>query len=302
MIPGWAEDFLSLGAQLDLMLDSEEGRKLFPPNGDPYKSVPFWIEIDSLGENTAIRFCLPDENINLKGQLILICKSYNGLRAQIEMPLNPIFKNYESIIGRHSVYCHSFQTEVPLAYVGLTKKPWYERFSQHLAAANSGSPYFFHKALLKHRNIPMMHKVFVGDLDYECAMKLEEELVEKLSLYPLGLNMIPGGAAGLKYLQKMGFNFRNEVERDSIIEQIIKKDVHNGRPNPLCAARWASDQNFVERVICGHSGRLTAEQVRTVRLLASFDKGKEEISQLISAKNVRQVSRLLGSKTYNRIK
>ncbi|MES9981682.1 MAG: hypothetical protein ABW107_23470, partial [Candidatus Thiodiazotropha sp. 6PLUC5] len=43
------------------------------------------------------------------------------------------------------------------------------------------------------------------NLSYEEAMDVEEKMVERSTLYPKGLNKIPGGFAGTKFLHKMGY-------------------------------------------------------------------------------------------------
>ncbi len=302
LVPSWSINVLALGRKLDSLFGEPAGKELLQESKNVYKDLKFWIEVDASIEMPLIRFCTPDENIDHSGKLIIISNPQIGSRAQIEVPLNPVLKGYALIEGTHVVYCHSFQTDVPLAYIGVTKKRWFERLSQHISSAKSGSPYLFHQAITRHQNVQVLHKVFICELDYETAMDFEEEFVENMSLYPLGLNMIPGGKAGVKYLHKLGFSTKSAAEKEDITEKIAQRDNLEGKPNPLCAARWASDAEFVERVICGHSGRLTGEQVRIIRLFASFGKTKEQITTSIGALNKRQVAGVLNEKTYSRIK
>lgn len=302
LVPSWSMDVFALGRTMESLFDTPEGDQLFSKGNDVYKKLNFWIEVNATAEPSSIRFVTPDDQVDLCGNLIIIANPKIGVSAQIEVPLNPILKGYESIEGKHVVYCHSFQTEVPLAYIGVSKKRWYERLSQHISSAKGGSPYLFHQAIIKHQDTQILHKVFMSELDYETAMELEEEFVENMSLYPLGLNMIPGGNAGIKYLHKLGFSVNSADQKDKTTEELSSRKSLAGKPNPLCAARWAVDPEFVERIICGHSGRLTVEQVRTIRRLASFGKTTEQITLLISAKNKRQVAGVLNEKTYSRIK
>lgn len=301
LVPSWSINTYSLGRTMDSLFDTPEGNQLFSRGDDVYRKLGFWIEVNASIETPTIRFCTPDEQVDLSGNLIIITNPIIGSSAQIEVPLNPVLKGYEAIEGKHVVYCHSFQTDVPLAYIGVSKKPWYERLSQHISSARDGSSYLFHQAIIKHQDTQVLHKVFLCELDYESAMELEEEFVENMSLYPLGLNMIPGGNAGIKYLHKLGFVVKSASQKDKTTEQLASRESLAGKPNPLCAARWASDAEFVERVICGHSGRLTGEQVRTIRLLVTFGKTTEQITNLVSARNKRQVSGVLNDKTYSRI-
>lgn len=132
-------------------------------------------------------------------------------------------------------------------------------------------------------------------------MSLEEEFVENLSLYPLGLNMIPGGFAGIRYLSTLGITARNAAERDEQMEALAARENVDGKPNPLCAARWVADQDFVNRVICGHSGRLTVAQVRQIRLHASFGRAVRDVSN-VTGSSVSQVKRVLSGDAYGRVK
>lgn len=302
LVPSWAIDPIFLARHLDELFDHPDGREIFSTNKNVGQRLRYWIEVDALLGSPSVRVCTPDEHADNCG--ILIIKSLGKLagNTQIEVPLNSMLKGYPNVQGQHVLYCHSFQTEVPLAYVGISKRRWFERLSQHITSAKSGSPYLFHRAIVEHQEKTMMHKVFLCGISSETAMKYEEEFVGSLSLYPLGLNMIPGGKAGMAYLHKLGVAARSLEERDEALERLSSQEQLAGRPNPLCAARWAEDQSFVERVICGHSGRLTAEQVRTIRLLAGFGKSESEITHMVSASNDRQVANVLKSKTYGRIK
>ena len=249
-----------------------------------------------------VSVCAPDDNVNNNGHLVVTCSSIAHERAQIELPLNPIFRGYERLAGTYSVYLHSFQTEVPLGYVGMTKQRWFDRYAQHISSARSGSPLLFHRALCQHLTADILHKIFLCKLDHDSALEFEEEFVGMVGLYPLGLNMIPGGRAGFAYLAKIGMNARSAETRDSIVEQLAARESIDGRPNPLCAARWATDSAFVERVVCGHSGRLTVEQVHLIRIGASCGKPLCDLARESSARNIRQVRNVLAGKTYARIK
>lgn len=302
LIPSWAIDPIALARYLDRLFDDPHVAKIFARNHKVLQKLDYWIEIDTLADPPSIRVCSPDEDADNRGLLILKCRGKLAGNADLVIPLNPFLKGYPRISGKHLVYCHAFQTDVPLAYIGISKQRWFDRLSQHVSSARAGSPYLFHRALIEHQEKPLMHKVFICDVSLESALNFEEEFVGHLSLYPLGLNMIPGGKAGIAYLRKLGVAAKSLKERDQALEMLARQDQIGGRPNPLCAARWATDDQFVERVICGHSGRLTADQVRRIRLLASFGKSEEQIMQLVSARNYRQVENVMKANTYSRIK
>lgn len=302
LVPKWAIDPFTLSRTLNRLFSTEEARQLVPTGTAVYKSLKFWIEVDALASPPTVRVCTPDDNVKLNGHLIIICSSMAHEQAQIDVPLNPVFKGYEGLAGTYSVYLHSFQTEVPLGYVGMTKQRWFDKYAQHISSARLGSPFLFHQALRQHHAVMVLHKLFFCELDYEGALEHEEEFVGMFGLYPLGLNMIPGGRAGFAYLAKLGMEAKSAEARDSVVEQLSTRESIEGRPNPLCAARWASDSTFVERVVCGHSGRLTVQQVHLIRLGASLGKSLSDLVRESSARNIRQVQNVLVGRTYARIK
>lgn len=305
LIPNWAISPFHFSKTLDDSLGKAKLAGLPVPSGERvYASVPFWVELNCRKQGDAeLRIVTPsDDGVDLCGKLVIDTFSQVGdADAQIILPLNPFFKSYTRIDGTHTVYMHSFQTEAPLPYVGLTKRPWFKRFSQHVSSAKAGSTYLFHRAIREHHASPALHQIFFTELSQDGAFRFEEELVDAFSLYPKGLNMIPGGLAGLRYLASIGRDAKDAKERDGIVEDLAAKETLKGKPNPLCAARWQSDPDFVERVICGHSGRLTAEQVRTIRLHASFGQSAAEIARSTGARHERQVRNVLRGATYSRV-
>ena len=89
-------------------------------------------------------------------------------------------------------------------YVGVTKRSPLQRFKEHLRDAASGNGYLFHsswRALTKAvpgvvPSFTIMERAKTLDEIYE----LEEYYVCKYTLAPMGLNAIPGGKAGFKFL------------------------------------------------------------------------------------------------------
>ena len=90
-------------------------------------------------------------------------------------------------------------------YTGLTSRSWMIRFREHRQAAGAGSPLLFHRAL-RDALFPVAvveHEVLRAGLTEDEALSVEEAEVEETSLFPLhprGLNMVPGGRAGLRFL------------------------------------------------------------------------------------------------------
>ena len=212
-----------------------------------------------------------------------------------------------------------------LTYIGLTKQGWQKRFSQHMSKARSGSPLRFHQALRDNYVGARVigHRVLTLCETEKEAMDLEEMFVkggtredfrdpdsfekkgEKWvfgTLYPKGLNMIPGGYAGLKVLHKMGVMKDNQPfnvdQRDDLLIEALKR---GGQANPLLAAHW-NDENYATKVICGPEGRLKPNQIQEARTLGLLGRETSEITNIVGAKNERQIKNLLQGSTYSRIK
>lgn len=257
------------------------------------ESLRFWIEIIVKTNQVVI---WEDAEETHFGTLRIFCAD----DTVIELPLNPLLHGHDDISQLHSLYVHGlYGRDLPSFYVGITARKWFERLAEHIGAARRGSPYLFHRAIRERRFV--LHRIVFNGVPPQSAMQAEEEIVSVASLYPLGLNMIPGGLAGLRYLSKLGIRVRSPEERDSAIQQLILRPTLEGKPNPLCAARWESDPDYAERVICGHSGRLTGEQVRQIRLLTNFGKSAAEIAEIAGARK-RQILNVISGRRYSRIR
>lgn len=301
LVPRWLVEPKALASLLDDGLHEvyQDNPSLRPPRWD--KRLAFWLEASVVptddGNFLRINCCEPegfDDRARL-GQLFLTVGS-----TTLVVPLNAVLKGSDRLESLHCVYCHTISTDVPLTYVGITKRRWFDRYAQHQSASERGSPFVFHSALRQHQDKPVQHRVLLCGVGFEAAMKYEEEFVDMGTLYPLGLNMIPGGFAGLRYLSKLGITAKTAESRDEHLERLAAMDHVAGVPNPLCAARWASDQDYVNRVVCGHSGRLTVEQVRQIRMLTAFGKSQPEVAQAVGVLTDR-VRDVLAGRTYGRV-
>lgn len=297
MVPSWVMNPIALAKGLDEQLSAlfEQRPKLQPKRWD--KSVRFWIEVEESGDQWLVRVVEPaGEHEHLYcGQVVI---SFAG--RSLVVPLNAMFKGSDRLDTSHCVYVHTIMTECPMSYIGITKHRWFDRYAQHKSSAERGSSFVFHAALRDHADKPVQHRVLLAGLNYASALHYEEQFVADMTLYPNGLNMIPGGNAGIRYLHKLGIIARTAEERDQQIEAIAERETIGGQPNPLCAARWAADQDYVNRVICGHSGRLTVAQVRQIRLLSSFGRGAVEVSAASGA-SIAQVKGVVSGSVYGRV-
>lgn len=228
-----------------------------------------------------------------------------------DLPLAMVLANTAQVFqGTYQVYQHDFldpQEHKPVGcYIGITKRGWRTRWAEHLRAARSGSHYRFHRALREWYGTSksISHSVLACGLSERQAMAIEEDLVNSDTLYPRGLNMVPGGNAGLAYLRKIGAIGPTERvapdDRQAVINRFFERASRKGLPNPLAAANWLNS-DYAEKVICSGPDRLKPQQIRDARFLSSLGQPADAIAQTVGARNVSQVQRLLSGSTYSRI-
>lgn len=248
-------------------------------------------------------------DIALRTDLQIIIE-HDGFRETTAMPMFMVMSN--ACRNSYHLYAHMFLNDQDDAdidhamYIGVTKRGWRTRWAEHLKAAESGSHCRFHKAIRQWHGVAknVAHKIVGHASSEQKAMELEERLVAKNSLYPLGLNMIPGGYAGITYLRKIGAVGVNErvgvddVQR--IINRFFEHTSRKGIANPLAAANWL-DPSYAEKVICAGPDRLKPQQIRDARFLSSLGQDADTIAERVGARNVDQVQRLLTGSTYSRI-
>lgn len=138
---------------------------------------------------------------------------------------------------------------------------------------------------------------------YEEIMDWEEEIVDSYMQSGLSLNMIPGGFKGLRELHKLGLLSKKRPslkERDNAVLTLERASPRAGIPNPLLAELW-KDDNYAQTIICGAQGRLSVDQIRRARDLHAMGLPIEKIAEIVVARNVDQIKRMLDGKTYSRI-
>lgn len=233
-----------------------------------------------------------------------------GFREITALPIYLV--THPEYFGHYHIYQHAFLNDQHgnvienAKYTGVTKRGWRKRWSEHLHAANSGSHYRFHKAIKQWQGVATvtMHHVIAHANSEQRAMTAEERIVARDTLYPLGLNMIPGGNAGLAYLRRIGALGKNERVGVDDVQQVINRFFENtsrkGIPNPLAAANWL-DPDYAEKVICAGPDRLKAQQIRDARYLASLGHDVDIVAERVGARNVDQIRRVLSGSTYSRI-
>lgn len=139
---------------------------------------------------------------------------------RVEIPLRALLKGNDPLEGTYCLYLHALFTDKGNVhtYYGITKRGWNLRFSEHMKAALAQKS---KRLLAKTLNelieartdelygTPDNRPKLIGLVSTLCGVGLgrkgaldgEERLVEKYSLaskHLYGLNMIPGGEAGLR--------------------------------------------------------------------------------------------------------
>jgi hypothetical protein len=233
------------------------------------------------------------------------------MSSMVSVPFDYIIKTAKSCCNGYQVYHHHYMSDYSgnrfsgLEYIGITKRGWRTRWREHCRSAMLGSHYRFHRAIREHEGSAIhRHSVVACGISEERALHLEERLVENSTLYPFGLNMVPGGNAGLAYLRRIGAIGNHERvapdDRQDIINRFFERTSRKGLPNPLAAANWLN-ADYAEKVICAGEDRLKPQQIRDARFLSSLGHAADEIAAQVGARNVAQIQRLIAGETYSRI-
>lgn len=214
------------------------------------------------------------------------------------------FTLYQHILGAGHEY-----PDDGLFYIGITARDWKKRWSEHKAAILRGSSLKFHRAyrerVLARQLTYVHHKIMGVAPTLDDIRSLEEAFVAGHWDDKRLLNMIPGGKAGIAYLHEHGIMARNvnptpdTVER--VLEDWLREHPRKGLPAPWVAEKW-KDDSYALSVICGPEGRLSIEQVVTIRTMAAGGVALDDIAQRVGAKNRLQVQRVVEGKTYGRVK
>ena len=209
-----------------------------------------------------------------------------------------------------------------LTYVGITKRTWQERYRQHCRDSERGSNLRFHRALRgEFCHIGCIeHIVERAGLTQRQALEIEETEVEKRSLHSLhlnGLNMIPGGYAGLKcvheYAKRTGYSVTGEVTADNIESVFVGVQKHQlnrhfnsneaEKVNAEIARLWAEDMNFRINAMTGQQNRFSFRQIQAARIWHACGWAKEKIFEYLKRLDSKgigmdQLQRLLKGETY----
>lgn len=206
-------------------------------------------------------------------------------------------------------------------YVGITSRTWQERSVEHKHAALRGSMLLFHRALRNEFFDVYAHEHIVlrAGLTRSQALHIEEVEVEERTLHathPDGLNMIPGGEAGLRFLSTMTKRPVNCIkvdEVDGMLELTVNKSLRQpckgakgAHTNARLAALWQKDMTFRIRAMTNQRCRLSYRQICNARIWQASGWSLEKIHAHLHGMDDREVSldqveRLLDGRSYDTI-
>lgn len=252
----------------------------------------------------------------------LIAQIYfsNETLASTNIPLQPLLKGWGDANDGYQCYCHRIiyraydenDAQREFAYAGVTSRNWLIRFHEHLKDSIKGSQGLFHKAwkdsLDQQDSLAPQKMVYLSELlmlnvSKDEAMDWEERFVDNHTLTPKGLNMIPGGYKGMKYLHKLRLTDREDIsveERDRAVTEYVRQNPRKGMPNPFMSELW-EDDDFYLRVINAKEKTLNSEQVKKIRKLYEDGYEARDIAKQVGALNELQVKKVILGRTYKRI-
>ena len=242
----------------------------------------------------------------------------SGLKRLISAPLQVLMEGYGDVTEGHQGYSHSLvfcDSEGCFIdeqfYIGVTSRNWLVRMEEHFAEIRSGSNKRFHaawRAYTGDANVLLSSELIVINQTFMGIMAWEEEQVDRQMAAGISLNMIPGGFKGLRFLHEHRLTDRVEItleERDRAIAEFVRRggDVGGraGVPNLLLAELWRDD-DFYLKVLGGRSDVLSPSQVLTIRALSAKGRTAQQIFEVVGARNVEQVRRVLDGTTYRRVR
>lgn len=143
---------------------------------------------------------------------------------RFELPLRAVLVGNAALLGTYTLYLHALLTDrgETYTYYGITKRGLSLRFNEHTRAAVAQKS----KRLLartlnaliearadelygqpddRPKLAGLISVVCGAGMSREAALEAEERMVDKYSLaakHPFGLNMIPGGLAGIRQARR----------------------------------------------------------------------------------------------------
>jgi hypothetical protein len=329
--PGSTEHLINL---FQLCYNQPTNKKINIPNNLRNYGVPvFDIYIDipendfsklAFTENYCSFITQHDSSYSGKGSHLIVSLKYNGQKSEFICPLQLILTGFESKVCNaksYQVYEHtlikkkdkeldietrSTFLEGSASYVGMTKRSWKTRYKEHQSAAKRGSKLLFHRAI-REEFFPVLtseHIILRAGITSEEALLIEEVEVDSRTLsskYKNGLNMIPGGHAGLKIISKMANIHKSKLDPDKnevVLETALAcskgEKIHN---------LWKQDLDYRIKVLTSGHNRFSYNEILKVREWKSLEWDYEKIKNSLVKFNGKEVSdsrlkSLLRDKTY----
>lgn len=246
----------------------------------------------------------------------------DGSRWTFKMPLQYLLKGWGDANEGYQGYSHCVKLRgmkdmfgdvipadgqfVEKCYSGITKRNWLQRLEEHLREVREGGGKLFHQAWREAADgNDVVYTSFLQNVNhsYEEVMEWEERYVDKHTLAPKGLNMIPGGFEGNRHLYKHRITDRVDIsleERERAITEYARQHPLKGIPNPFMSELWKTDDHYL-KVIAGRDNTLSPDQVRRIRELGEQGWSAARIRDEVGALNQQQVKNVLKRRTYTRI-
>ncbi len=133
--------------------------------------------------------------------------------------------NTDQAVGEGKL-CQKTFDKLGHGYFGVTRRPFAMRMCEHFDDMKSGGGHLLHTVWrdLETRNIP--HRVIAQLVSHSTneddIYAMEEKVVAQHTLAPLGLNMIPGGRAGIAFLHSLGVHSAGFDNRDRLLADAVR--------------------------------------------------------------------------------
>ncbi len=249
----------------------------------------------------------------------------NGIAHKLIVPLQFLLKGWGDASKGFQGYVHSISENVPRTgtpeellrlnlrdsesyyYAGITGRHWLLRFNEHAREMANGSQRRFYRAWREHFGsfgVLFTSALKEVNLTFNEAMNWEEAEVDKVASDQFGLNMIPGGFKGIRFLHKHRIIDNTAISleaRDKAIAEYCRRNPRKGLPNPFIEELWKSD-DFYLKVMEAKEKTLSAAQVRQIRALHVQGLPLSQIVDAVGALNVQQVRNVITGRTYRRMK
>ncbi|HKI60586.1 MAG TPA: GIY-YIG nuclease family protein, partial [Mariprofundaceae bacterium] len=234
-----------------------------------------------------------------------LLKEWGDANTGYQCYVHSISKNLPKTETVHQFVSRQMSDEDTYYYVGITGRNWLKRLGEHIAETRRGNRRLFYQTLRESmgwHGVLYTSTLMEINQSFDEAMNWEESHVDDIASDQYGMNMIPGGFKGLKYLHKLGLTKKVRVslkERDRAISDIVRQNPRKGIPNPFIKAWWEDDEHY-EQVNEANPKRLTVEQRKEIRRMHAEGASIQEITERVGALDERQVKNFLAGKTYKR--